>query len=256
MGIVNVTPDSFFKNSRVESDKAILTLTEKHLNDGADMIDLGGYSSRPGADHISKEEELKRVSTATELILSHFPEAIISVDTFRAKIAEECINLGAAIINDISAGEMDKDMFNTIAKHNIPYIIMHMQGTPETMQNNPKYGNIMMDLNKYFSEKINTLNKLGVNDIIIDPGFGFGKTIEDNFTLLKQLALLEIHNTPVLVGLSRKSMIYKTLNSNAENALNGTTALNMAALINGAKIVRVHDVKEAKECVDLFQQLK
>lgn len=255
MGIVNITPDSFYENSRSESEKNILTLVEKHLTEEADFIDIGGYSSRPGAEHISENEEEKRVLSALEIILKHFPDALISIDTFRADIADKAIINGAAIINDISAGDLDKKMFSVVKKHQTPYIIMHMKGTPKNMQKQANYSNVVNEVAHYFSKKISELNNLGINDIIIDPGFGFGKTIDHNFALLNSLQQFSLFNMPILAGLSRKSMIWKTLNISANEALNGTTSLNTIALMNGVNLLRVHDVKEAKEAIMLCQKL-
>lgn len=252
MGIVNITPDSFFSGSRKQTDKAILALVEKHLRDGATFIDIGGYSSRPGASNISVEEEKKRVLNAIEITLKTFPDALISIDTFRSEIADKAINIGAALINDISAGDLDKDMFATVKKHQVPYIIMHMKGTPQTMQTNPTYENVSDEVFLYLSEKINQLKQLGVSDIIADPGFGFSKTTEQNFKLLKNLDQFHALNTPILAGLSRKSMIWKSLNTSPEEALNGTTALNTVALLKNVKLLRTHDVKEAVECIKLL----
>jgi dihydropteroate synthase len=249
MGIVNVTPDSFFKGSRLTTEYEILTQTEKMLSEGAALIDVGGYSSRPGAEDISVEEELSRVVHAVQAIIRKFPAAIISVDTFRAEVAQRAVQEGASIINDISGGELDSNMFDTVAKLHVPYIIMHMRGTPQTMKSLTQYDNFLREVMDYFIEKINRLTTLGVKDIIIDPGFGFAKTIDQNFELLANL------DKPILAGLSRKSMIWKTLGGSAEDSLNGTTALNMAAVLKGAAILRVHDVKQAIEAVTLYRKL-
>lgn len=255
MGIVNITPDSFYEKSRSKNEDDILRLVEKHLTEEADFIDIGGYSSRPGAKHISESEEEKRVLSALEIILNHFPSTLISVDTFRAGIADKAIKNGAAVINDISAGDLDRNMFSVVKKHQVPYIIMHMKGSPQNMQEKAVYQSVVHDVVHYFSEKIKTLNTLGVNDIILDPGFGFAKTTNHNFELLKSLQQLNLFNLPILAGLSRKSMIWKTLNTSANEALNGTTSLNTIALMNGANLLRVHDVKEAREVVRLYQKL-
>lgn len=255
MGIVNITPDSFFEGSRKETEKDILSCVEKHLSEGATFIDLGAYSSRPNAKHISNKEEENRIIPALKNIVKHFPEAIISIDTFRSKIAEKCLNEGASIINDISAGNLDNEMFSVVKNFQAPYIIMHMKGTPKNMQDNPFYDNVSNEVILFLSKKINVLNKLGINDVIIDPGFGFGKTIEHNFELLKNLNQFSVLNTLILAGLSRKSMIWKTLKNSPNEALNGTTALHMTALMNGAKLLRVHDVKEATECIQLFNKM-
>lgn len=255
MGILNITPDSFYDGNTLFSDKDILLRAEKMLKDGASIIDIGGYSSRPGAKEISTEEEINRIVNPIKLITKEFPESIISIDTFRGKVAQEAINCGASLVNDISAGDDDATMFDVVKQNQVPYIIMHKQGTPKNMQDSPQYKDVVGDVFKYLTNKVNELNKMGINDIIIDPGFGFGKTISHNFELLNNLKNFELLNVPVLVGLSRKSMIYKSLDSSPIEALNGTTALNMAALQNGANILRVHDVKEAMECVKLFNLL-
>jgi dihydropteroate synthase len=257
MGILNVTPDSFYKGSRYLSEGSILAAAEKMISDGADIIDIGGYSSRPGAEHIPLPEERKRVLPAIKLITSHYPEAIISVDTFRAEIAREAVcDLGAHIINDISGGEADKRMSALIAELNVPYILMHMQGMPGTMQIDPQYEDVVSDIIKWFGIRINRLQSSGVKDIIIDPGFGFGKTIDQNFEILSRLNEFSVTGLPVLAGLSRKSMIWKTLDNNPEDALNGTTALNTIALMKGADILRVHDVREAVETIKLSACVK
>lgn len=252
MGIINTTPDSFYDGGKYNSVEKALRLAEKHLKEGATILDVGGYSSRPGANNISIDEELKRVIPVIEAIDKNFTGTIISIDTFRSKVAHQAIDSGAAMINDISAFNIDKDLLNVVKKFNVPYILMHMQGTPQTMQKNPNYTNVLNDIIYFFSEKINQLHKIGIHDIVIDPGFGFGKIIEDNFELLNNLHKLSILKLPILAGISRKSMIYKTLKTNSLKSLNGTTALNMIALKNGAKILRVHDVKEAQECIDLL----
>jgi len=255
MGILNITPDSFYSDSRTNSIDKALKKTEQFLNEGAAFIDVGGYSSRPGAKDISSDEELERLIPVIEKLAKTFPEIIISVDTFRARVAEESILAGAHIINDIAAGDMDERMFETVARLQVPYIMMHMQGTPQTMQQNPVYENILLDVIDYFAKKIAMLRALKIHDVIIDPGFGFGKTIEHNYELLNQLQELKIFKLPVLVGLSRKGMIHKALQTSAEQALNGTTVLNTIALQKGAGILRVHDVKEAVECVRLVNRL-
>lgn len=256
MGIVNLTPDSFFDGGKYNNLDRALFQIEKMLNEGADIIDIGGQSTKPGNSDIGVENELKRILLIIEKSVEKFPEIIISIDTFHSKVATECIYTGASIINDISGGNFDDKMFETIAKLECPYVLMHIQGKPENMQENPTYKNVTLDIIKELSSKIEQLMKLKLKDIIIDPGFGFGKTIEHNFKILKDLEIFElVLKQPILVGVSRKSMIWKTLNSSPKEALNGTTALNMLALNNGAKILRVHDVKEAKECVQLFNQL-
>jgi dihydropteroate synthase len=252
MGVLNVTPDSFYDGSRVESEKAIIERTSEILGEGADFIDVGGYSSRPGADEVSEEVESSRVLSAMKIISREFPTAVVSVDTFRSKVAERAVSeYGAAIINDITGGEGDSEMFGVVAKYNVPYILMHMQGVPKTMQNNPVYGDIIADILQWFAPRIHRLVEYGVNDIIIDPGFGFGKTVNNNFELLRRLRELETAALPVLAGLSRKSMIWKTLGTAPAEALNGSTVLNTAALLAGADILRVHDVKAAREAVKL-----
>lgn len=256
MGILNITPDSFYEGSRAIHDHSkILELSEKILMEGADILDIGGYSSRPGADEVSEKEELARVIPAINEIRRKFPEAIISIDTFRSKVAKEAVLNGADIVNDISAGSLDNQMMTTVGKLDVPYIAMHMKGNPKDMQTLTGYEDIIVEIAKYFSEKINKCKKAGIKDVIIDPGFGFAKTLEQNYGILRNLSYFKHVKAPILVGLSRKSMIYKKLETTAENALNGTTALNMAALINGASILRVHDVKEAIETVKLYKQL-
>lgn len=255
MGILNITPDSFYNNSRTNSIDEALRKTETFLNDGATFIDIGGYSSRPGAKDISTDEELGRLIPVVEAINKNIPEAIISIDTFRAKVAEETIFAGAHIINDIASGDMDDKMFETVARLQVPYIMMHMQGTPQNMQQNPVYDHVLLDVIDYLAKKIDMLKKLKVHDVIIDPGFGFGKTIEHNYELLNQMQEFKIFKLPVLAGFSRKGMIYKVLKNTAAEALNGTTILNTIALQKGAKILRVHDVKEAVECVKLVEML-
>lgn len=255
MGILNITPDSFYDGGKYKNESDILNQAEKMLTDGAAFIDVGAYSSRPGAEHVSEEEELQRIVPVIELLIKQFPEMLISVDTFRSAIAKETINAGAAIVNDISGGNMDVQMFETVAKLQVPYILMHMQRTPQNMQENPSYENVTTELIKYFSEKIHQLNLLKLNDIIIDVGFGFGKTREHNFQLLKELHFFKSLQVPMLAGISRKSMLYKTLDINAQEALNATTSANTIALLNGANILRVHDVKEAMESVKIVQQV-
>lgn len=255
MGILNITPDSFFTGSRVTTETEILRKAEKMLLEGATFLDVGGYSSRPGAVDISMEEENSRVLTAIKSIVQKFPEAFISVDTFRAEVARNAVGEGACIINDISAGSLDAGMFETVAALKVPYIAMHMRGNPQTMNGLTHYQNLIGEIVDYFIEKTNQLKSLGVNDIIIDPGFGFAKTIDQNFELLAHLDYFKNLNRPVLAGLSRKSMIWKTLGTTPEEALSGTTALNMTALLKGADILRVHDVKEAVQVVKLFSRL-
>lgn len=256
MGILNITPDSFYDGGALKTDKDILTQAEKMLAEGAAFLDMGGYSSRPGAADISIDEEMSRVIPAIELVLKQFPEALISIDTFRSAVAQKAVENGAAIINDISAGKLDKHMIPTAAQLQVPYIMMHMRGTPQTMKTLTDYKNVLTEVLNYFSERIATARALGINDLIADPGFGFAKTIDQNFELLSQLELFKNLDIPLLAGLSRKSMIYKTLNTTPQQALNGTTALNTIALMKGANILRVHDVKEAKECIQLHLALK
>jgi len=257
MGVINVTPDSFYAGSRYLDEGSIINAARRMLDEGADFIDVGGYSSRPGADDISPEEEKSRVLRAIRLITGEIPEAIVSVDTFRAEIAYRAVTeCGAQIINDISGGDADKEMFDVVAELNVPYILMHMQGTPRTMQINPVYNDVVADILMWFGERITRLQSRGVKDIILDPGFGFGKTAEHNFEILRRLGEFKIARLPILVGLSRKSMIWKTLGIKPEDALNGTTALNMAALMNGADILRVHDVREAVQVRTLYLKLR
>ena len=256
MGILNVTPDSFYDGGQYKDESSILNQVEMMLNDGATFIDVGGYSSRPGADFVGEDEELSRVIPVIRLILKHFPESIISVDTFRSEVARKSIDAGAALINDISAGQLDEDMISTVGTLGVPYIMMHMRGNPKTMQQQTDYDDLVKDINSYFAERIAMAHAAKINDIIIDPGFGFAKTLEQNYELLNKMELLLITGKSILAGVSRKSMIYKTLNTTSEKALNGTTALHMVALQKGAKILRVHDVKEAVECVTLFNQLQ
>ena len=256
MGILNLTPDSFYENSRFGSVDDALQRVETCLNEGAAFIDIGAYSSRPGADDVSTEEEISRIVPVIEAINKRFPEAKLSIDTFRAKVAKESIEAGAHLINDISGGTLDEELFETVAELNIPYILMHMKGNPQTMQQNPVYKNIGLEVVDYFAEKISVLRKLGVKDIILDPGFGFAKTIAHNYQLLNQLEDLDVFGLPVLAGFSRKSMIYKFLEITPEDALNGTTVLNTIALQKGASILRVHDVKAAVECIKLVEKMQ
>lgn len=255
MGILNITPDSFYDGGKYNNHKKILKQTEKLCNEGATFIDIGAYSSRPGALFVSEEEELKRLIPVVDLISKSFTNIILSIDTFRSKVMKEAFEVGGTICNDISAGKLDSKMMSTVAKLKIPYIMMHMVGTPQTMTKNTNYINIINDLYKYFSNKITEAKKHKIIDLIIDVGFGFSKTKQQNFLLLKNLDYFNNLGYPILTGISRKSMIYKTLNCTAKEALNGTTALNMIALKNGTKILRVHDVKEAIECVNLFNAL-
>jgi dihydropteroate synthase len=256
MGILNLTPDSFFEGSRVPTDKkSVLEEAEKKIKEGADFLDLGGYSTRPGAADISIEEEIARVIPAIAEIKKNFPDTLISVDTFRSQVAKAAIEAGAELVNDISAGNLDPEMLPLVAKLGIPYIAMHLKGTPQTMQSETTYTDLVPDVLAYFSEKVKQFSKIGIKDVIIDPGFGFSKTREQNFELLRNLSSFKRLGLPILVGVSRKSMIYKTLEISANEALNGTTALNMFALLQGADILRVHDVKEAKETIELAAQI-
>jgi dihydropteroate synthase len=256
MGILNLTPDSFFSGSRIDKNReAILSKAGEMIREGADFLDLGGYSSRPGAVDISIQEEIDRVVPAVEVIRKEFPNILLSIDTFRSKVAQEAVFAGADIVNDISAGNLDEAMLPMIASLGVPYIAMHMKGNPQNMLSQSNYSDILGEILHYFAEKVDLIRKLGIKDVIIDPGFGFAKTIEQNFYLLKNLKSFETLGFPLLVGVSRKSMIYKTLQIDTTKALNGTTALNMFALLQGANILRVHDVKEAKETVKLFEQL-
>ncbi|MBU2927405.1 dihydropteroate synthase [Winogradskyella psychrotolerans] len=256
MGILNVTPDSFYDGGQYKNASEILTKVETMLTDGATFIDIGGYSSRPNAENVSETEELNRVIPIIKLILKHFPHALISIDTFRSEVAKQSVEAGAALVNDISAGKLDENMLSTVGTLAVPYIMMHMKGNPKTMQQQTQYDDLTKEVIAYFAEHIAAAHHEKINDIIVDPGFGFAKTVEQNFELLNQLELLQLTDKPILAGVSRKSMIYKTLNLTSEDALNGTTALHMVALQKGAKILRVHDVKEAIECVTLYNQLK
>jgi dihydropteroate synthase len=255
MGVLNVTPDSFYDGGQFISEEAIIMQVDKMLSAGADFIDVGGYSSRPGAANISEDEEISRSVRAIEVIVSQFPKAIISVDTFRSGVAKAAVEAGASMINDISGGSLDESMFETVAKLQVPYILMHMRGTPQTMRDQTEYKALIKDVVTYFQEKIQQLKNLAVKDIIVDPGFGFAKTREQNFNMLLNLENFGILGRPIMVGLSRKSMIWKTLDIKPEEALNGTTALHMMALWKGADILRVHDVREAKEVIKLFTSI-
>ncbi|WPZ08868.1 dihydropteroate synthase [Roseivirga spongicola] len=255
MGILNITPDSFYAESRVNQETAILKKAQQMVEAGAFILDIGGYSTRPGADDISEEEETKRVTDAINLVRSKFSDILISVDTFRSSVAKHAIEAGANIINDVSGGNLDSNMFETVAQLKVPYILMHMRGTPQTMKSLNQYDDLLIDIGKELATKCNELKQRGVADIIIDPGFGFAKSISQNYELLQKLSYLKRLGYPLLAGLSRKSMIYKTLNIEPQDALNGTTALNMIALQNGASLLRVHDVKEARETIKLFKAL-
>jgi dihydropteroate synthase len=256
MGILNVTPDSFYDGGFYDNQKKVLNQVEKMINDGASIIDIGGYSTRPGADNISPEVELARILPIVKLIKERFSKILISIDTFRSEVAKQCVENGADIINDISGGSLDSKMFETVAKLNVPYIIMHMRGNPSNMMDKTDYENIIEEMDNYFSEKIELAKSFGINDIIIDPGFGFAKTTKQNFDILKNLTYLKKLDKPLLVGVSRKSMIYKTLNLSPIDSLNGSTVLHTISLLKGANIIRVHDVKEANECIRLVNELK
>ncbi len=255
MGIINATPDSFYSKSRVATSDDLKIRIEQMIEDGVDIIDIGAYSSRPNAEHISQNEELKRLLPLVEFIKKEYPNLLVSIDTFRAKVADECIQRGADLINDISGGQIEDELLEVIANKEVPYILMHMRGTPQTMMQYTQYEHLANELLLYFSKGIQKAKKAGIKDVIIDPGFGFSKTLEQNYQLLNNLELLNSLEAPLLIGISRKSMISKALNTTAEKSLNGTTALHMIALSKGAKILRVHDVKEAVECVKLHQLL-
>ena len=257
MGILNVTPDSFYSGSRMQTEGEIEARVRQILEEGAAIIDVGAYSSRPTADHVSAEEEMNRLRLGLDVLRRTAPDAIVSVDTFRADVARMCVReYGVAIINDIAAGEMDADMFSTVAELNVPYIMMHMQGTPQNMQQHPHYDNLLREVFLYFARKVQQLRDLGAKDIILDPGFGFGKTLEHNYELLDKMEELQIFELPVLVGVSRKSMIYKLLGGTPDDALNGTSIINTIALMKGADILRVHDVKAAVEAVRITTAMK
>ncbi|MDR7212050.1 dihydropteroate synthase [Flavobacterium piscis] len=255
MGILNITPNSFFDGGKYKSDDEIISQVDKMLIDGATFIDIGAYSSKPNAEFVSEQEETERIVRVIKLILKQFPDVILSIDTFRAEVAKISIDNGAAIINDISAGELDTKMFDVIGRYNVPYIMMHMRGNPQTMQKLTQYDDIVKEMLFYFSEKVKKARSFGINDLILDPGFGFAKTTDQNYEVLQKMDFFNLLELPVLAGISRKSMIYKTLNNTAEEALNGTTVINTIALTKGAKILRVHDVKEAIQCVTLFNKI-
>ena len=255
MSILNTTPDSFFDGGKYNSIEKALKKVEKDLNQGATIIDIGGYSTKPGGNKVTIDEEIRRTIPYIEKIVDIFPEINISIDTFRGKVAALAIDAGAGMINDVSAWNIDKEMFETIKKYNVPYVLMHMKGEPKNMQDNPRYENVTKEIIKFLSEKLNMLNSIGISDVIIDPGFGFGKTNADNYKLLKNIEFLKVFKAPILAGISRKSMIYKTLKINKLDSINGTTALNMFALSKGAKILRVHDVKQAMECIYLNEEI-
>lgn len=257
MGILNVTPDSFYVDSRKQTEAAIEERIQTILSEGGQIIDIGGYSSRPDAAEVSSEEEMNRLVFALKILKEHYPEVALSVDTFRSEVASRCVEeYGVGIINDISGGELDGKMFETVARLHVPYIIMHMRGTPQTMQQYTEYGDMMEEIMLYFAHKVRQLRLLGVNDIILDPGFGFSKTVEQNYTLMSHLREFKEFDLPLLVGISRKSMIYKLLGGTPADSLNGTTVLNTYALLNGADILRVHDVRAAVEAVQIIEQLK
>ena len=257
MGILNITPDSFYAGSRKQTEAEIAARAEAILQEGGTIIDIGGYSSRPGAAEVSEEEEMARLETALRVLNLEFPDAVLSVDTFRSAIARRCVEeFGVAIVNDISGGELDKDMFRTIADLRVPYVMMHMRGTPQTMQQHTQYEHLTADILQWFAAKLETLYQMGANDVIIDPGFGFSKTLEQNYELMRHLSDFRIFGLPLLVGISRKSMIYKLLGDTPTESLNGTSVLNTYALLNGADILRVHDVREAVEAIRLVEQLK
>lgn len=255
MGILNITPDSFYDGGKNNSEQTVLDKVQKMLSDGATFIDIGAYSSKPNAEFVSEAEELLRIIPIIELLVKVFPDILISVDTFRSEVAKASIESGASIINDIASGNLDAKMMKTVAKYNVPYIMMHMKGNPKTMQSLANYEDILKEMLFYFSEKVNEARSFGINDLIIDPGFGFAKTLEQNFEVMSKLELFQMLDLPILSGISRKSMIYKTLGTTPQEALNGTTFLNTVSLMKGAKILRVHDVKEAVECVKLYGSL-
>ena len=253
MGILNVTPDSFYDGGRLLSETAILEHADKMLREGADFIDVGGYSSRPGAEDISVEEEIRRSIPAISAIVKNFPGTIISVDTFRSAVAEAAVQAGASLVNDISGGNLDPEMFRTISRLKVPYVLMHMRGDPATMSTQTQYGNLIGEMLSYFHAKLHALRQFEVSDVLIDPGFGFGKTVTQNFLLFKNMNALKMFECPLMIGISRKSMVTRTLEISALNALNGTTALNMLGLIHGAQILRVHDVKETMEAIRIHE---
>ena len=257
MGILNITPDSFYAGSRMQTEAEITARAQQILDEGAGIIDIGAYSSRPNAENVSPHEEMERLRMGLEILRKTHPGAVISVDTFRADVARMCVEeYGVAIINDIAAGEMDTDMFRTVAELNVPYIMMHMQGTPQNMQQHPHYDNLLKEVFLYFAQKVQQLRDLGLKDIILDPGFGFGKTVEHNYELLAHLEEFRVFELPLLVGVSRKSMIYRLLGSTPQDALNGTTVLDTICLLKGADILRVHDVREAVETVKIVEAMR
>ena len=257
MGILNITPDSFYAGSRMQTEAEITARAQQILDEGAGIIDIGAYSFRPNAENVSPHEEMERLRMGLEILRKTHPGAVISVDTFRADVARMCVEeYGVAIINDIAAGEMDTDMFRTVAELNVPYIMMHMQGTPQNMQKHPHYDNVLKEVFLYFAQKVQQLRDLGMKDIILDPGFGFGKTVEHNYELLAHLEEFRVFELPLLVGVSRKSMIYRLLGGTPQNALNGTTVLDTICLLKGADILRVHDVREAVETVKIVEAMR
>ncbi len=256
MGILNVTPDSFYDGGFYDNEKKVLSQVKKMIDQGARIIDVGGYSSRPGADDITANLELERVLPIVKLIKENFPEVLISIDTFRSEVAKQCVKNGADIVNDISGGSLDSKMFEIVADLGVPYIMMHMRGNPSNMMNKTDYENVINEIEEYFKQKIELAKSFGVNNIIIDPGFGFSKTTEQNFDILNNLNFLKKLNKPLLIGVSRKSMIYKTLGISPIDSLNGSTVLHTISLLKGAKIIRTHDVKEARECIQLVNELK
>ncbi len=256
MSIVNTTPDSFYDGGKYNTIEKALQKVELDISNNTTFIDVGGYSSKPNANHVTEEEELKRTIPTIEAILNSFPKAVISIDTFRGKVAKEAIEAGAAMINDISAFELDKEMINTLSTYKVPYVLMHMEGTPQNMQENPCYKNVVKDIIQFLDNKISKLKTFGIHDIVVDPGFGFGKTLSNNYELIANLNYFTSLNHPLLVGVSRKSMIYKLLNTSILKSINGTTALNMYSLLNGANILRVHDAKEANECIQIFNEIQ
>lgn len=257
MGILNITPDSFYAGSRMQTETEIAARAQQILDEGAGIIDIGAYSSRPNAENVSPHEEMERLRMGLEILRKAHPGAVVSVDTFRADVARMCVEeYGVAIINDIAAGEMDADMFRTVVELNVPYIMMHMQGTPQNMQQHPHYDNLLKEVFLYFAQKVQQLRDLGMKDIILDPGFGFGKTVEHNYELLAHLEEFRIFELPLLVGVSRKSMIYRLLGNTPQDALNGTTVLDTICLLKGADILRVHDVREAVETVKIVEAMR
>lgn len=257
MGILNVTPDSFYSGCRAETEADIAARTRQIMEEGASIIDIGAYSSRPNAEHISAEEEMRRLRTGLEIVTREYPEAVVSVDTFRSEVAEWCVKeYGVAIINDISGGEMDERMFETVARLGVPYVMMHMLGTPQNMQKEPHYDNLIKEIFMYFARKIQQMRDWGAKDIILNPGFGFGKTLEHNYELMAHLEEFRVFELPILVGVSRKSMIYKLLGGTPQDSLNGTTVLDTIALMKGAHILRVHDVREAVETAKIVEAMR